>query len=96
MVIKGLDKLTRELKQAEKAMGEIDGELGQITYDPNDPASIEQAIQNGHNLVDDRLGSYASNPFVSPLIDGMKVQIRETIIEHAAEARLKGGDDDAE
>lgn len=94
MTIKGLDKLTKNLDEAQKALAEIDGELGQVSFNPNDPASIEAAIQDVENIVDQRLGTYSSNPIIAPLIDAMKDSYRESILEKAAAARLEEGQDD--
>lgn len=87
--IKGLDKLTRELDQLQKALAEVDGELGNVSFNPNDPASIEAAIVASEQMIDDRLGSYASNSTVRSIAADMKEKIREGIIERAAQARLE-------
>lgn len=87
--IEGLDKLQRQLKDAERAFQELDGEMGSVTFDPNDPASIEQAIQEMTRMIDERVGGYLSNPIVGPLVDEMKVKYREAIVEKAATQRLK-------
>jgi hypothetical protein len=91
--ITGLDKLSRDLEDAQKAMSEMDGELGSVSFDPHDPASIEAAIQEVERLIDERLGSYATNPIVGPLAEGMKEKYRQGIIDKAAAAR--SGEDDA-
>ncbi len=44
MKITGFDKLNRQLEDAQKAISELDGELGTVTFTPDDPASIENAI----------------------------------------------------
>jgi hypothetical protein len=90
--ITGLDKLSSDLEDAQKAMSAIDGDLGSVSFDPHDPASIEAAIQEVERLIDERLGSYASNPIVGPLVEGMKEQYRQGIIDKAAAART--GEDD--
>jgi hypothetical protein len=90
MMIKGLDQLQRDLKQAQIALAELDGSLCTINFDPFDPASIEHAIQEVSDTIDERVGSYATNPFVGPLIEGMKENYRARIIEQAAEKRLTG------
>ncbi|MDH1767359.1 hypothetical protein N5D37_17280 [Comamonas aquatica] len=54
--ITGLDKLQKNLKDAQRALSELDGELGVVNFDPNDPASIEGAIQSVNRMIDDRLG----------------------------------------
>lgn len=90
--ITGLDKLSRDLEDAQKAISEMDGELGSVSFDPHDPASIEAAIQEVERLIDERLGSYASNPIVWPLAEGMKEHYRQGIVDKAAAART--GEDD--
>lgn len=88
--IEGLDNLEKQLSAAQKAMQELDGELAQVKFDPNDPGSIEAAIQEAHTAVDQKVGSYATNPFIAPLIEQMKESFREEIINRAAMARLAG------
>lgn len=60
--INGLDKLTRTLDDAQKAIAAIDGELGAVNFNPNDPGSIEAAITQMEAMIDERLGDYASRP----------------------------------
>ena len=91
MKITGLDELTRQLEEAQKALAVLDGQIGTVNFDPNDPASIEAAIQQVELMIDERVGAYAHNPIVAPLIEQMKEQYREGIIQKAAAARL--GDD---
>ncbi|HEV2503709.1 MAG TPA: hypothetical protein VGV39_11575 [Mesorhizobium sp.] len=93
MKITGLDKLSRQLEDAQKAFGELDGELGRVSFTPDDPASIENAIRQVEDMLDARVGQYASNPFVAPLIEGAKERYREAILEKAAAARLREGED---
>lgn len=92
--ITGLDKLQKSLKDAQRALSELDGELGVVNFDPNDPASIEGAIQSVNRMIDERLGEYSSNPIVGPLVEQMKEKYRESILEKAAEARLKSDGDE--
>ena len=92
--ITGLDKLQKNLKDAERALSESDGELGVVNFDPNDPASIEGAIQSVNRMIDERLGEYSSNPIVGPLAEQMKEKYRESILEKAAAARLQSGEDE--
>jgi dTDP-4-amino-4,6-dideoxygalactose transaminase len=89
MKITGLDKTMRELNDARKAFGALDGELGAVSFNPDDPMSIEAAIQEMEEMIDARVGHYAGNAIVSPMIEQMKEQYRTAIIEKAAEARLE-------
>jgi hypothetical protein len=87
--ITGLDKIQRELSEAEAALGELDGELGTVNFNPNDPSSIEAAIQSVYQMIELRVGKFASNSIVGTLIEDMKESYREDIIERAATARLE-------
>lgn len=87
--ITGLDKLQRELKEAEQVLKELDGELGVVNFDPHDPASIEAAIRSVECMIDDRTEEYSDNPIIGPLIEQMKESYREDLLQKAAEARLK-------
>jgi hypothetical protein len=91
MKITGLDNLTKQLNDAQRAFSEIDGELGCVSFDPKDPAAIEHAIKNMEALVGARLGAYEDNPLVAPLAEQMKQRYRQAIIDKAAAARLKEG-----
>lgn len=88
--IDGLDKLNRDLEQAQKAIAAMDGELGTVGFNPEDPASIEAAIQEVERLIDERLGSYASNPIIGPIAESLKEKYRDGILEKAAAARIEG------
>jgi len=92
--ITGLNKFQKNLKGAERALRELDGELRVVNFDPNDPASIEGTIQSVNRMIDERLDEYSSNPIIGPLAEQMKEKYRESILEKAAEARLQAGEDE--
>jgi len=89
--ISGFDKLAHELNEAQRAINSVDEELGTVSFNPNDAASIEAAIQQVELIVDERLSAYSSNPIIGPLMIGLKEKYREGIIERAAAARLEEG-----
>jgi hypothetical protein len=91
--ITGLDKLQKELKEAEQALNALDGELGVVNFDPQDPASIEAAIQSVNRMIDNSIESYADSPIVGSLAEQMKESYRENILQKAAEARLQSDED---
>jgi len=91
--ITGIDKLQKELKQAEQALSELDGELGVVKFNPHEPASIEAAIQSVNQMIDSRIEPYTDNPIVGPLAAQMKEIYRESILQKAAEARLRSDED---
>jgi len=87
--ISGLDQLSRQLEQAQEAIAEIDGDLGTVNFNPNDPASIETAIQQAEALIDAKIKRWADNPLVAQVADGLKEQYRNAIIDRAAQTRLE-------
>ena len=95
LTVTGLDETIKHLNEAQKAINELDGNICNVSLDPNDPGSIEAAIKKMEADVDQRIGAYAGNPMIEPLIAGTKATFREAIVKKAAEARLKGQDDDA-
>ena len=52
MKITGFDQLQRQLADAQKAFAELDGNLTTVQYDPQDPGSIEIAIQTMEQAID--------------------------------------------
>ena len=86
--VTGLDKLTKELEDAQRALAEIDGDIGNVSLDPHDPASIERAIVTMEQMIDAKVGRYAKNAIVGPMIEQMKEQYRAGILQKAAAARL--------
>ncbi len=86
----GLDELSKTLDDASKALEGLSGQLGTVSFNPNDPGSIDSAIREVERLVDERLAAYASNPIIGPMAAGMKEKYREAILEKAAAARLNG------
>ena len=90
--ITGLDKLQKALN----ALKDIDGEIGTVKFNPNEPSSIEAAIVDMENLIDSRITEYSNNSIVKTLTDEMKEKYRTAILDKAAQARLKGNSEDAE
>jgi len=91
--ITGLDRLQKQLKEAEEAFAELDGNIGQVNFDPSDPSSIEAAIKKMESMFDERAGRYSDNPIVGPALAEMKEKYRAAIIEKAAAARLSSEDE---
>jgi hypothetical protein len=94
MKIDGFDKLSRQLDEAQRALAALEGDLGQVEFDPSDPASIEQALQSMETMLDSRAGKWANNPIVAELLPQMKAKYRQQILDKAAQHRLQGASDD--
>jgi len=93
-VIKGLNELSRKMKELEKAIAALDGEIGTVNFDPNDPQSIEVAIQKMEEAVDERVGDYSRNDMIEGIVSEVKERYRQAILERASEARSKQEDEE--
>ena len=82
--------LSRTIKEVEKAISELDGDIAQLTFNPDDPQSIDQAIQKVNAEIDRRIGIYDQNEVLVSIVEDIKENIRQEIIERAAATRLKG------
>lgn len=91
--ITGLDKLARKMEQLAKFAEEVDGDLATVTFDPTDPGSIEAAVSEMEAAIDQKAVSYQGNDMVADLVEQMKANLRDQILEKAAAARLKGDDE---
>ncbi|HWV32424.1 MAG TPA: hypothetical protein VN038_22335, partial [Dyadobacter sp.] len=85
----GLDKLSRELSEAQKALGSLDGNLATVKFNPHDSASIEEAIQTMEAAITDRIRPYSNNVLVRKLVGPMKAKYRQAILDKAEELRLQ-------
>lgn len=87
--ITGLDKLSRNLDELSKFAKEIDGHLGEVKFNPNDPGDIERAIVEMEGMVDERASAYSHNDAVQNIASQMKESYRRAILEKAAATRLE-------
>ncbi|EJH8004207.1 hypothetical protein NF315_004633 [Salmonella enterica] len=90
--ITGLDKMQKQLKEVERATEALNGSYD-VRFDANDPCSIENAIQEAYSIVDERASGYATNPMVSSLIECMKENLRQQILDSAEQQRQESGQD---
>lgn len=87
--ISGLDDLSNAMKGLQRALGELEGEFGTVSFNPEDPSSIENAISDMRKMVDEKLAKYGSNEIVSSISDEIKERFRGEILRQASNARLK-------
>lgn len=92
MKVSGLDALSRKLKEIERATAGLDGEIAQLEFNPHDPQSIEDAIQQLNSTIDGKLAGYGRNDIVVRIAAELKERGRRFIIDRAAKARLEGED----
>ncbi len=86
----GLDDFTRKFKELGEAASALNGDITQLSFNPNDPGSIEAAIQQMEAAIDERVSSYAHNDLVMGISGQLKEKYRTAILERATAARLEG------
>lgn len=94
MKMAGLDALARNMRELEKAIAELDGDIAQVNFNPDDPESIERAIQSLNAAIDEKIASYSHNEMVAAIADELKENGRSAILERAAAARLEGNEEE--
>lgn len=94
MKFTGLDAITKKMDQLAKFAGDLDGDIANVSFDPQDPASIDRAIQEVNAAVDAKAASYGRNDWVENAATELKEQAREAILERAAAARLNRSDEE--
>lgn len=87
MKITGLNKLQKQLDQAQKAFKRLDGQLGSMEFDPTEPGSVQVAINKMESMIDCETSMYRGNQLVTGIADAMKEKYREMIVEKAARHR---------
>ncbi|WP_283797800.1 hypothetical protein [Klebsiella pneumoniae] len=80
--ITGIDKLQKQLKEVEEAAETLNGSYP-VSFDANDPVGIETAIQEAYSMLEERASRYAANPMISPMIEAMKEDLRQQILDSA-------------
>lgn len=81
--ITGLDKLQRELKDAQRAFQSLDGTLTTLKFNPDDPQSVKAAIRQMEAAIDSKTAAYRGNTLVSNVAQQLKDKYREKILERA-------------
>jgi Mg/Co/Ni transporter MgtE len=87
MKFSGLDKLKKQIENIKNFAQNLDGEIGNVSFDPHDPESIENAISEMNSRIDERVGNYTNDDFLLNLVRQTKQHFREALLEKAAEER---------
>jgi hypothetical protein len=85
--ITGLDKLQRELKDAQRAFQSLDGTIATLKWNPADPKSVQEAIKHMEAAVDRKVAPYRGNDLVAKVAQGLKDTYRQRILEQRNAAK---------
>jgi hypothetical protein len=85
--ITGLEKLQRELEEAQRGCQSLNGTIATIKINPADPNSVREAIRKMEAAVDSKVTSYRNNILVSKMAKAMKETYRAEIPKRAKNAQ---------
>jgi len=85
--ITGLDKLQRELEEAQRGCQSLNGTIATIKFNPADPNSVKEAIRKMEAAVDSKIAPYRGNMLVSQMGKAMKEAYRAEIIKRSKTAQ---------
>jgi hypothetical protein len=83
VTITGLDRLQRELEEAQRAFQSLDGTITTLKFSPGDPQSVQNAIRQMEAAIESKTAAYRGNALVAKVAKAMKEQYREKILERA-------------
>jgi len=86
--INGLDKLQRQLKEAQQAVKKLNGQITTLEFNADDPRAMQRAIRQMESAVDTRVSQYRNNPFVVEMVKATKEKFRKEIRD-IAQRRVK-------
>ncbi len=86
--ITGLEELQRSLRELGSALSSLDGTITKLHFDPHNDASINAAIKQMEEAVDERTASYQGNPQIAAIVANVKLRFADGIWERARQAAL--------
>ncbi|MEL6582219.1 MAG: hypothetical protein AAFQ36_00165 [Pseudomonadota bacterium] len=85
--ISGLDEMKAQLDEIQSAVSKLDGQIGQVSFDPSNSESVENAISEVHQMIDSKVEGFTKNEIVRGVISEMKQKYADAIRQKAIEAK---------
>lgn len=85
--------MARYLRELQKFTAEVNSLAASVEFDATSSASIEAAMGVADQHIDQVAGRYNRNPLLKEVAQKAKTQLRERILEQAANSRLKNNDE---
>lgn len=76
--ITDLEKLQRELEDAQRAFESLDGTIATLRFNADDPESVEEAIRQMEAAVDARVAPYRGNALVSTVAQKLRISGKDS------------------
>ena len=83
MEASAMKEVQREFKEAGEAIDALEGEIATIRVDPNDPRSLERALQEMKQAVDQKIVRYRENRLVRTIAEKARMVFEEQLREKA-------------
>jgi hypothetical protein len=85
------DELTRTLAEAGEGLKALQDEVIEAGFDPDDPASVQTAIQHVENTIDAKVARFRGNALVREAADQIKAECRANILQQVEVALTTRG-----
>jgi hypothetical protein len=79
------DEMTRILEEASEGLKALEEEVITTQFDPDDPASVQAAIDHVENAIDMKIAPYRGNRLVEEAADQIKEECRTNILQQVAD-----------
>lgn len=86
-----LDEMTRTLAEAGEGLQALQDEVIEAGFDPDDPASVQAAIQHVEATIDAKVARFQGNALVRAAADQIKAECRANIFAQVEAARTNCG-----
>jgi len=78
------DEMTRILEEAGEGLKLLEEEVITTQFDPDDPLSIQAAIDHVERAIDAKIAPFRNNRLVKEAADQIKVECRANILQQVA------------
>ena len=85
------DEMTRILEEAAEGLKALEDEVITAGFDPDDPASVDAAIQHIDDTIDAKVARFRGNPSRRGSGDAIKAECRANILLQATAGDINRG-----
>jgi hypothetical protein len=78
--LEGLEKLQKELAEFQRAISSLDGTICQVRFNPEDEASIQEAVSQMERAVAAKVAKWRNSKMIIDIAKAMKLRYREKIL----------------
>ena len=85
------EELTRTLAEAGEGLKALQEEVIEAGFDPDDPVSVQAAIQHVDDTIDAKVARFRGNALVREAADQIKAECRANILQQVEAASTNRG-----